>query len=228
MNAVDPAFTTVVDPSEITIKKLFITPLAEVVHPQADTLNPALKAVIKARMQADQGGSQRSNQGGWQSSPDFAEWAGAPGQALVAFATALATQLTAQHSNERGLFEPEFTWQYNAWANVSEAGASNDLHGHAGAYWSGVYWVDDGGRGDDPAVGGDLEFPDPRGMIASVYNPALRMRVEGCVSAGYSTTVAARSGTLIMFPSWLMHSVRRFAGSRPRISIAFNFGVGVL
>ncbi|WP_409348109.1 putative 2OG-Fe(II) oxygenase [Pseudomonas sp. RIT778] len=27
-----------------------------------------------------------------------------------------------------------------------------------------------------------------------------------------------------MFPSWLMHSVRRFEGTRPRISIAFNFG----
>lgn len=25
--------------------------------------------------------------------------------------------------------------------------------------------------------------------------------------------------------AWLMHSVRRFEGARPRISIAFNFGV---
>ncbi|WPP00639.1 TIGR02466 family protein [Pseudomonas sp. HR96] len=228
MQAADSAFATAVDPGDITIKKLFITPLAEVVHPQADTLNPALKAVIEARMQADQSGSQRSNEGGWQSTADFASWAGEPGQALLQFATALATQLTAQHSNERGLFEPEFAWQYNAWANVNEAGASNALHGHAGAYWSAVYWVDDGGRSDDPSVGGDLEFPDPRGMIASVYNPALRMRIEGCVAAGYSTTVAARSGTLIMFPSWLMHSVRRFDGKRPRISIAFNFGVANL
>lgn len=228
MQTADTPFSTNVDPGNIKINKLFITPLAEIAHPQAETLNAALKAIIQARMQADQSGSQRSNEGGWQSTADFADWAGEPGQALLKFAMAFATQLTAQHSNERGLFEPQFEWQYNAWANVNETGASNALHGHAGAYWSGVYWVDDGGRTEDPAVGGDLEFPDPRGMIASVYNPALRMRVEGCIAAGYSSTFAARSGTLIMFPSWLMHSVRRFNGQRPRISIAFNFGVANL
>lgn len=84
--------------------------------------------------------------------------------------------------------------------------------------------MDAGGREDDPTVGGDLEFADPRGMVASTYNPALRMRVEDCITAGFSSTCAASSGTFIMFPSWLMHSVRRFEGTRPRISIAFNFG----
>lgn len=82
-----------------------------------------------------------------------------------------------------------------------------------------------GGREEDATVGGDLEFVDPRGMVASTYNPALRMRVEDCLTAGFSSICVASSGTLIMFPSWLMHSVRRFEGTRPRISIAFNFGV---
>lgn len=67
----------------------------------------------------------------------------------------------------------------------------------------------------DPAVGGDLEFLDPRGMVASTYNPALRMRVEDCLTAGFSSTCVATSGTFIMFPSWLMHSVRSFEGTRP-------------
>lgn len=73
-------------------------------------------------------------------------------------------------------------------------------------------------------VVGDLEFIAPRGMVASTYNPALRMRVEDCLGAGFSTTCVVQSGTFLMFPSWLMHSVKRYEGTRPRISIAFNFG----
>ncbi|WP_336886472.1 putative 2OG-Fe(II) oxygenase [Pseudomonas syringae] len=138
---------------------------------------------------------------------------------------------TSQHSSLRStakitdLIEPDFEWRHNAWVNVNEAGHGNALHGHPGAFWSGVYWVDDGGRHDDVSIGGDLEFPDPRGMMPSVYNPTLRMRIDGCLTAGYSTTITPCTGTLVMFPSWLMHLVQSYKGKRPRVSIAFNFGV---
>ena len=212
------------NPELINIRWLFATPLASLQYPDAEKLNAELKTLITCRMADDLGGAQRSNDGGWQSASDFPEWGGQACDALVGFATEFATQLTAVHSEQYGLTEPSFAWKLNAWANVNQAGHSNALHGHPGAFWSGVYWVDAGGREEDPAVGGDLEFIDPRGMVASTYNPALRMRVEDCVTAGFSTTYAATSGTFIMFPSWLMHSVRRFEGARPRISIAFNFG----
>ncbi|WP_338475010.1 TIGR02466 family protein [Pseudomonas khavaziana] len=213
------------DPQLITIRRLFPSPLASIQVPDAHWLNGELKALIAQRMAADTRGAQRSNTGGWQSAHDFPEWGGAACETLVRFATEFATQLTAVHSEQYGFIEPGFEWKINAWVNVNEAGHSNALHGHPGAFWSGVYWVDAGGREDDPAVGGDLEFLDPRGMVASTYNPALRMRVEDCLTAGFSSTCAAASGTFVMFPSWLMHSVRRFSGTRRRISIAFNFGV---
>ncbi|MCB2250324.1 2OG-Fe(II) oxygenase family protein [Pseudomonas chlororaphis] len=213
------------DPERIKIRRLFATPLASIQHPDAERLNAELKAVVIRRMAEDRGGAQRSNDGGWQSANDFPEWGGEACDALVKFAKEFARQLTAVHSEQYGLIEPGFEWTLNAWANVNEAGHSNALHGHPGAFWSGVYWVDAGGREEDPAVGGDIEFIDPRGMVASTYNPALRMRVEDCLAAGFSSTCAASSGTFILFPSWLMHSVQRFAGNRPRISIAFNFGL---
>lgn len=212
------------NPELINIRRLFTTPLASIQYPNADTLNAELKALVTHRMAQDQCGAQRSNDGGWQSANDFQEWGGDACGALVAFATQFATELTAVHHEGFGLTVPGFEWKLNAWANVSQAGHSNALHGHPGAFWSGVYWVDAGGREEDATVGGDLEFVDPRGMVASTYNPALRMRVEDCLTAGFSSTCVASSGTLIMFPSWLMHSVRRFEGTRPRISIAFNFG----
>ncbi|QXH36569.1 TIGR02466 family protein [Pseudomonas muyukensis] len=212
-------------PEHINIRRLFATPLASIQYPDPGRLNAELKALVLERMAADPKGTRHSNQGGWQSTSDFAHWGGAACDALVRFATAFASQLTAVHSEQHGLIEPGFAWTLNAWANVNRRGDSNALHGHPGAFWSGVYWVDAGGREDDPAVGGDLEFIDPRGMVASTYNPALRMRVEDCLAAGFSSTCAASSGTLVMFPSWLMHAVRRFEGHRPRISIAFNFGL---
>jgi len=213
------------NPEHINIRRLFATPLASIQYPDAARLNAELQKLILSRMANDPGGTQHSNEGGWQSRSDFAQWGGEACEALVRFAKAFANQLTAVHSEQHGLIEPGFEWTLNAWANVNQAGHGNALHGHSGAFWSGVYWVDSGGREDDPAVGGDLEFIDPRGMVASTYNPALRMRVEDCLAAGFSSTCAARSGTFIMFPSWLMHAVRRFEGNRPRISIAFNFGL---
>lgn len=212
------------NPEAIHIQRLFVTPVASVVHPDAQALNGELLEVIAQRMQVD-AGTSHSNQGGWQSAPDFASWGGEPAQALMDFGRAFASQLTAVQSTAHGLIEPAFEWQCKAWVNVNFPGDSNHLHGHPGAFWSGVYWVDDGGRELDPSVGGDLEFPDPRGIMPSVYKPELRMRIEGCLTAGYSTTVAPMTGTFLMFPSWLMHSVQRYCGSRPRVSVAFNFGV---
>ncbi|AMS22228.1 hypothetical protein AYK59_19645 [Pseudomonas synxantha] len=66
------------------------------------------------------------------------------------------------------------------------------------------------------------DFPEWDGAACETL---VRFATEFALTAGFSSTCAAASGTFVMFPSWLMHSVRRFEGSRPRISIAFNFGV---
>lgn len=209
--------------AELQIDKLFATPLATLRLPAAEALNGQLKPLILARRDLDHG-VQHSNQGGWQSAADFLDWAGESGQRLYQFAERLATELTAVHHPQRGLLEPVFPWRCNCWANVNEAGQSNALHGHPGAFWSAVYWVD---AGDEPGQNsaGELEFLDPRGLMPSVYNPELRMRIEGCLSAGYATAIQPVSGTLVMFPSWLLHGVKAFRGSRPRLSVAFNFGL---
>ncbi len=65
-------------------------------------------------------------------------------------------------------------WRVSAWANVNRAGNGNKAHGHPMAYWSGVYWVDDGGIAQDTSLGGELEVSDPRGIIAAMYAPQLR------------------------------------------------------
>ena len=43
------------------------------------------------------------------------------------------------------------TWRANMWANINKSGHGNEFHSHPGSFWSGVYYVDDGGIGVDAA-----------------------------------------------------------------------------
>jgi uncharacterized protein (TIGR02466 family) len=109
-------------------------------------------------------------------------------------------------------------WKTNAWANVNR-------RNHGGAYWSGTYYVDDGGIGEDHALGGEFEIQDPRGVAPAMYAPLLGFALPGGQSAGASELIHPRSGQLVLFPSWLLHAVRPYRGDRERISVAFNFGL---
>ncbi|WP_243459098.1 putative 2OG-Fe(II) oxygenase [Pseudomonas fluorescens] len=146
-----PSNSHLVNPDLIKIRRLFTTPLDRLQYPDAERLNTDLKTIITTRMAQDRCGAQRSNDGGWQSAI-FHDWGEEASDALVKFAKAFAVQMTAVHSEQYGLAESSFEWKLNAWANVNTAGHSNALHGHPGAFWSGVYWVDAGGREDDPTV----------------------------------------------------------------------------
>ncbi len=217
-------YPKLVAPENIKIHRLFVTPVAQIMHPAAELLNEVLKEEINQNKAQNPTGVRHSNSGGWQSSADFNHWHGEGAMALTSFAKDLAYELTAVYHPQHGLVVPEFEWTINAWANVNTAGDSNAQHAHPGAFWSGVYWVDDG-SGDGQDAGGELQFLDPRGVMPSLYNPELKIRIAGCLSAGLTTSIAPESGSLVMFPSWLLHSVNLFTGSRPRISVAFNFSV---
>ncbi|MGE3652413.1 MAG: putative 2OG-Fe(II) oxygenase, partial [Reyranellaceae bacterium] len=92
-------------------------------------------------------------------------------------------------------------------------------------FWSGVYYVDDGGIAADPALGGELEFMDPRGAAPAMYAPQLAFGTPGGLSGGACESIPPRAGRLVMFPSWLLHGVRPYRGTAERISIAFNLSV---
>jgi uncharacterized protein (TIGR02466 family) len=111
------------------------------------------------------------------------------------------------------------------WANVNRSGHGNEFHSHPGGYWSGVYYVDDGGIADDPSLGGELEFMDPRGPMPAIYAPHLAAAMPGGLKAGANEPVIPKAGRLVMFPSWLLHQVRPYRGTAERISIAFNLTV---
>ena len=106
---------------------------------------------------------------------------------------------------------------------LAPPGASNQFHRHPGAFWSAVYYVDDGyGGSPDRALGGELVLEDPRMPAIRMAAPDLRFRRPGGKADHHETWMRPESGRIVMFPAWLSHAVRPYRGSGLRISVAVN------
>ena len=210
----------------ITIKEFqprayFPTPVALVGLANAERLNADLKRIVLEREAQDTDGTEHSNLGGWQSDWELADWGGTPAQVLLQAARAAADRLTGNRMGQ----PVKVDWKMNAWANINRTGHANEFHTHPGAYWSGAYYVEDGGIGADPSLGGEFELQDPRGIGPAMYAPNLAFTLPGMQSVGASELISPRAGNMLIFPAWLSHAVRPYRGTGMRISIAFNMSV---
>lgn len=204
-------------------KLLFATPVI-VTEPFEDPADvAALADVIRSRAAA-MPGVRHSNDGGWQSGPDFLDWAGPVGMDLFRHVAAACDGSTLSFDAGQLSREP-LNWRITAWANLNTFGTGNVAHVHPGAFWSGCFYADDGGIAGGDTVGGALEFVDPRGAMPMMYAPAVKIGIEGCVTAGLGERHYPKTGELVLFPSWLRHSVTRYTGDGTRISVAFNLSL---
>ena len=203
------------------IEPLFSTPLLIDKSAHADQLNAFLRPLILARKEKD-AGLDISNSGGWHSKTDMVKWCGDGGKALVGHVWNMADKYTRDVGLKDGQ-GPRHSWSVEMWANVNQKGHSNQLHCHPGAYWSAVYYVDDGYEGsDDPDLGGYLELLDPRMPMIRMAAPDLRFPWSDTSPDHHAHRIRPESGMLVMFPSWLNHSVTTYNGNADRISIAIN------
>lgn len=205
------------------IRNLFITPLVQLNLGGQGELIADLRRIILDRA-AEDPGVRHSNRGGWQSRDDFFDWAGEAGRALYAVIDEATQNITMVYT-AAGLERQRMAWKVNAWANINGPGNGNDMHCHPGAFWSGCFYVDDGGIAGREGRGGAIEFYDPRGPLPMAYNPLVKMAIKGCVTAGLGERIFPQSGRMLIFPSWLMHAVQAYEGDAQRISIAFNLSL---
>jgi uncharacterized protein (TIGR02466 family) len=201
------------------VASLFATPVVTVDVAGADTLSADLRRAIEQRASTHPG-TQHSNLGGWQSEWDMDRWGGPAAIKLLAIARNTANRVTTDRAGN----SVTVTWRANMWANINRSGHGNEFHSHPGSFWSAVYYVDDGGIDADPALGGELEFMDPRGPGPAMYAPNLAFGKFG-LSVGANETIRPRAGLLVMFPSWILHQVRPYGGTSTRISIAMNLSL---
>jgi uncharacterized protein (TIGR02466 family) len=98
------------------------------------------------------------------------------------------------------------------WAVLYRAGDAQGLHVHPGAHISGVYYV------SAPPVA--MERGEP-GKI-SFYDPRPRAHMNQLAYQGTRHREPPVPGDMVLFPSYLEHSVTAFQGEGLRICIAFN------
>lgn len=189
------------------IENMFSTPVFWCVLKDVDALNAELRDLILEQERASTS-MVKSNQGGWQSPSEFFRWEGAAVATLARYARRAVEVATSRIIPQNLRME----FHLSSWAAVNRKGHYNTTHVHPMATWSGVYYVDPGDESPDSA-GGLLEFDHP--IMASVMTffpgvlPSARL-------------VRPEAGMMILFPSYLQHSVRMYTGERPRICVPFN------
>ena len=205
---------------DVTMLLLYSTPVLQATMPEHETLNTELKRIILEQERKEGPLKTRSSRGGWQSSTDMYEWGGESFQQVLNFILGIVDAATVSRKEEL----EKVTWRINCWANINRAGDSNQFHTHPGCFWSACYYVDDGGAGDDPSVGGKFEIDDPRGVSTIMYEPQLTFPGDGMV-LGVLQNFPPKNGMVIIFPSWLSHGVDVYKGTGERISVSINFSV---
>jgi len=103
----------------------------------------------------------------------------------------------------------EFT---GCWANMNVTGGSHKIHSHPNNFLSGVYYVQTG-EGSDT-----INFHDPRIQTGIIRPPVTELSRENTDQV----VVRVEDGMILLFPSWLQHSVDASQSTQMRISISFN------
>ncbi|MCZ6871146.1 MAG: 2OG-Fe(II) oxygenase family protein [Gammaproteobacteria bacterium] len=98
------------------------------------------------------------------------------------------------------------------WANVGARGASHAVHSHPNNFLSGVYYVQTSPGADT------INFHDPRPQASVLRAPVTELTGQNMDQV----VVNVASGTLLIFPSYLPHSVSPSASDGQRTSISFN------
>ncbi len=103
----------------------------------------------------------------------------------------------------------------NMWAIINTGGAANLRHQHGNSTISGAYYV------RAPKNCGDIVFYDPRPAPVYSYPNAINPNLLNAQING----ISPNEGGLVMFPSYLDHSVNENLSKEERIVISFNITI---
>ncbi|MDE2494196.1 MAG: hypothetical protein KGL97_09875 [Alphaproteobacteria bacterium] len=202
--------------SKPQIRSMFATPVCVHFLPVAQEANAELRPLILDKAQAD-GGARNSE--GWRSAADFDVWGGLQAQTLFRVLRDLADSLTATRNGTRVTLD----WKIAAAAATRQKGEYLERAARPGAFWSGVYYVDDGyQKSDDEALGGECELADPRGVLPAMIAPQFGFRVPNGLTAGQTESIRPQSGMIILHPSWQPRGERRYEGNAQRVVVEFD------
>ena len=104
--------------------------------------------------------------------------------------------------------------RFAGWINVNPKGGSNLIHSHPNSHWSGVLYIQQ--PSDVTGNSGMIEFINP--------NQEGRDLAGLLPKNGFDSIMMIRpkAGQMVIFPSYLLHSVYPNDSDQDRITIAFN------
>lgn len=213
------------DPISRNIMPAFAIPLGTFQLLELDELNDALSATLLTRETAEyrhHQTSQKVQPEVFESRFDLFEWPDPPIQKLRGIICSYLRGFIARVNNMDIRRVEQLQMHQDVWAHITRRNGYVQPHNHPNASWSCVYCVQTGqkdtGHEDSGALvmmspnsGASRMFRDPANdqLIRQFSDDAIRFHLK--------------PGSLIIFPSDLVHFVSPFIGDGERITIAGNF-----
>ena len=189
---------------------LFPTPVWTIQLDNHKNINEKMYEFIKSNQKKDNIGINKSNVKGWHSK-DFDLNEKIP-QNFISFILPAIEQVMVDMNWDK---QKQIAKINNMWAIINTGGSANLRHQHGNSTISGAYYV------RAPRDSGDIVFYDPR--PAPVYSHPnvvhpnmLNAQVNG---------ITPKEGALVLFPSYLDHSVNENQSKEERIVISFNIRI---
>jgi uncharacterized protein (TIGR02466 family) len=197
------------------ISNFYPTSILQRSLPDMAGVNQDLAALVRGMETADPNFiAGTTTEGGFQTAPElFKRDHPALNTLKTHLRAAVASYAQLLVGQECSVKPPKLDFALWGWAVILRAGHAQGIHVHPYANISGVYYVEtppallSGGTGQ-----GHICFHDPRPRANMNQLPRQITR----------QSIAPVPGDLVLFPSWLEHSVPAFQGEGERICIAFN------
>tara|TARA_A100000164_G_scaffold366255_1_gene386843 strand:- start:261 stop:866 length:606 start_codon:yes stop_codon:yes gene_type:complete len=189
---------------------LFPTPVWTLELENFKSVNDDMYNYIKNEQESDSSGINKSNIKGWHSK-DFDLDHSEPKKFIKFISSSIEQVMTDMNWDK----EKQVVKINNMWAIINTGGSSNAQHQHGNSNISGAYYV------RAPKNSGDIVFYDPR--PAPVYfHP--NAKSPNLLNAQVNS-VSPKEGVLVLFPSYLDHSVNENLSNEERIVISFNIRI---
>ena len=186
---------------------LFPTPVWTIQLENYKIINEKMFEYIKDAQIKDQKGISKSNIKGWHSN-DF----DLKDESLKKFISFISPSIKQVMIDMNWEVEKQTVKIDNMWAIINTGGSANARHQHGNSTISGAYYV------RAPKNSGDIVFYDPRPAPVFYFPRA----VSSNLLNAQVNAINPKEGALILFPSYVDHSVNENLSNEERIVISFN------
>ena len=186
---------------------LFPTPVWTIQLEDFRDMNEEMYSFIKETQIKDQKGIKKSNNKGWHSK-NF-DMQVIQIQNFIKNVSPSIEKVMTDMNWEKNKQSVKIS---NMWAIINTGGSTNSRHQHGNSTISAAYYV------RAPKNCGDIVFYDPRPAPVFYYPTALSSNLLNA----QVNSITPKEGALILFPSYVDHSVNENLSNEERIVISFN------